>query len=62
MKKLLKMFIAFLILSSLMMLGAYVSFHCILKEDIFNEWYEYLCYGACVIGAAYYVYELNKDE
>ena len=62
MKKLLKMFIAFLILSSLMLLGAYVSFHCILKENIFNEWYEYLCYGACVIGAAYYVYDFNKDE
>jgi hypothetical protein len=62
MKKLLKMFIAFLILSSLMLLGAYVSFHCILKEDIYNEWYEYLCYGACVIGAAFYVYEFNKDE
>lgn len=62
MKKLLKMFIAFLILSGFMILGAYVSFHCILKENIFNEWYEYLCYGACVIGAAYYVYDFNKDE
>ena len=62
MKKLLKMFIAFLILSSLMILGAYVSFHCVLKEDIFNEWYEYLCYGACVIGAACYVYEFNKTK
>lgn len=62
MKKLLKMFIAFLILSSLMLLGAYVSFHCILKKDIFNEWYEYLCYGACVTGTACYVYEFNKDE
>ena len=62
MKKFLKNFVAFLVLSVLMILGAYVSFHCIIKEDIFNEWYEYFCYGACVIGAAYYIYEFNETE
>lgn len=62
MKKFLRNFVAFLILSVLMILGAYVSFHCILKEDIFNEWYEYFCYGACVIGAACYVCEFNETK
>ena len=57
-----KKLIAFLALSICMVCGAYITFHYIYKSGVYNEWYEYFCYCACVIGSAYHVYGFNEDK
>ncbi len=44
-----KKFIVFIVYLVLLLASTYCSFHLILKENIYSEWYEYLCYGICII-------------
>lgn len=61
MKKILKNFIMFLVLSIGSMGGVYIGFNYIYKPGVYNEWYEYFCYIVCIVGAAYYTKEINKS-
>ena len=62
MKKLLVIFLVFLLALGITEVSIYLTFHFVYKPDVFNEWYEIVCYCIGVLVAGYYVYLYKKKE